>query len=380
MIFDGTAIALVLPRAKLVFKTSLREESVMYLNSRKIYSAIHASIRALLLSSILMSQGAWALPVLRETAGDFSETFVTIYPDHRDKSLYYFMPNQIRFAIDKTTNLPNFSLMTYGIEQADLTSSFGYLSFVMQPAVSDDVKIDLQNFKAKNPNARLAPLPVGESYLTIGSSRLGIPSITAQKIFTGFDLPPFAGLLDTQVGGNGYLTGIGAKILNDAARKGLQIVTLNECFTIDGVTPMMDATVSIDYQRAYEYIKSQASVGWWIFGADVASIVKKLQEDGTIKIELHGDTKFEDVVMDFARSLAKEYLKPSLTIPDSDVTLTNNPFKSVRFAWGNVDVEERRRVSLVFTKQADIQDIRCIAAPLSGIAPYADKLISNTTK
>jgi hypothetical protein len=123
--------------------------------------------------ALVLSVNASALPVLRETVGNVSDGYVTIYPDHRDPNLFYFLPNQMEFAVDRSTGLPSFSLSTYAIEQADLSKSYGYMTFVFRPALSEDAKNQIKAFQSKNPNARIAPLPVGESYLTVGESLSG---------------------------------------------------------------------------------------------------------------------------------------------------------------------------------------------------------------
>ena len=116
--------------------------------------------------------GAWALvaspgvsqalPVLREAAGDLGlGGMVTIYPDHRDPTLFYFMPDKTGFARDTRSGVPLFGLNTYGVEQSDTSKIFGYMTFTVQPALSEEVRKQLELFMQKNPGARLAPLPVG---------------------------------------------------------------------------------------------------------------------------------------------------------------------------------------------------------------------------
>jgi hypothetical protein len=332
-----------------------------------------------LLLALFLSVNASALPVLRETVGDVSDGYVTLYPDHQDPNLFYFLPNQMEFAVDRSTGLPSFSLSTYGIEQTNLANSFGLMSFVFRPGVSDDVKNQINIFKSKNPSARVAPLPVGESYMTIGESRKGVPVPAMASIFEYWDLPPFGGLLETEVGGNAKLTGVGAKLLVNSIKSPL-LATLNSCYTIEGVTPMMDAEVKIHFEKVYTHFKGRAKAGWWIFGADVAHEVKKLIQEGAIQIRIHGDTQFEEVVMEMARQLAKEYLTPSLENNGfmMEMNLGFPSFRLVRFKFGGVKVEERKEVTLTIKKQSNITDVRCIAAPFRGLSAYADRLVFNT--
>ena len=108
--------------------------------------------------------------------------------------------------------------------------------------------------------------------------------------------------------------------------------------------------------------------------------MSKLIEKGDISIQVRGDTKFEDAVMEMARTLAKEYLVPSLDNHGAEIPADRIPFKYVKFGFGSVKVEERKEVSYELHKQADVRDVRCIAAPFNGLSPYADKIISNTAQ
>jgi hypothetical protein len=334
---------------------------------------------AFCLALFLIPLASHALPVLRESAGAYQGNFVTIYPDHRNPNLYYFLPNKIDFAKDPRTGVPSFSLNTYGVEQSNLEAAGGWMTFVFQAAVSAEVRAALDEFLRTHPGAQLTTLPIGESYLTVGKSRDGIPSDAAKKFFSSWELPPAGGVLESEVGGNGYLTGLGAKIMTNAIRNSVAY-ELNYCFRVDGVTPYMDAKVIIDYHKAFEHFKAKASGGWWIFGADVSREVQTLVENGAITIELHGDTKFEDVILQMAQDLARQYLKPTLENPALNESGGGlfSIFRLVRFGFNSTAVEERRRVELSIRKQADLTDLRCIAAPLRSLAPYANQIIQNT--
>jgi len=181
------------------------------------------------------------------------------------------------------------------------------------------------------------------------------------------------------VGGNAYLTGAGAKMFVNAIRNP-NLAVLNSCYTIDGVTPLMDAEVKIHYKKVFEHFKAKAKVGWWIFGADLSREVSTLTQNGSIQIKIHGDTRFEEVVMEMARQLAKEYFVPHLDHHGSDIQVGEAPFRGAKFGFGSVKVEERNEINFTLQKQADIKDVRCIAAPFRGLAPFADRLISNTPK
>lgn len=330
------------------------------------------------MSLLWVAGQADALPVLRESAGDFGAGgFVTIYPDHRDSNLFYFMPNKMDFT-KGPDGTPTFGMTTYGVETGDPKKAYGFATFTLRPLLSEDVDQQLKLFLKKNPNARLAPLPVGESYMTIGTARDGTPSEAGKKLFESWDLPFRGGVLETEVGGNVYLSGLGAILMTNAI-KNPSMVQLNSCYTVDGVTPFMDATVTVDYKRVFDHTKKKFGVGWGWFGASISKEVQKLVETGAMTIELHGDTKFEEVVMEMARQIAADYMKPDLSLGTADVSDSGKvPFKHMRFGWGSVHIEERHHATLNIRKQANITDIRCIAAPFRGLTPYAARIIQNS--
>ncbi len=55
----------------------------------------------------LITLKSFALPILDETAA--SNTFMTIYPDHKDRDLFYVVPKTLEIAIDRETKKPLFS-------------------------------------------------------------------------------------------------------------------------------------------------------------------------------------------------------------------------------------------------------------------------------
>lgn len=337
-------------------------------------------LSAVLWSSFYLSTQAYALPILRESAATYDSMFVTIYPDHRNPNLYYFLPNSMQFAKDPVTGVPDFSLNTYGAEQSDPKLAKGWITFVFRAAVTPDVQAALNSFKKDHPGAILATLPVGESYLTVGTSRDGVPSSGGADWFKSWDLPPYGGVFESEVGGNAYLTGEGAKMMSTIVFQPKTSFSLNYCFKVDGVTPNMDARVVIDYQKVFTHFKTSAKTGWLWWGGEVTNDVRKLVENGSISIALHGDTKFEDVVFQMARDFAKDYLKSTLDSTVGGGSSDTFPFRFARFGFNAGSTEERRTVTLDIRKQADLTDVRCIAAPFRDVAPYASKIVTNVPR
>src|SRR4051812_20907726 len=98
----------------------------------------------LMLASLMTmtSLTAHAVPELRETRGDYNGDIVTIYPDHQDPNVFYFLPNSSEFSVN-TDQSPNLGLVLWGLKNGDPADGGGILSFVLQAALTEPVKKEL---------------------------------------------------------------------------------------------------------------------------------------------------------------------------------------------------------------------------------------------
>lgn len=349
----------------------------------------------------LTASVANAVPLLRQTSADFTKDMATIYPDNADPNLFYFLPNKGGFAKD-SQGKPLFGLVTYGLRDPDPKQGGGYLTFVMEAGITDPLRTELQTFRSSHPNARLSVVPFGKSSILIGDSAaiagtltpamktlIPDPTKPAPKpdaypqvlgglgaLFTDLILPPSAGVAESQVGGNGTLTQIGARVFR-AGISNPNLFTLSLCFEIYGALPTMEAKMYMDYQKVYEYFSTSASGGWGWFGWSLGGVVEKLRQDKVIDWEIiGGDAKDEDYVKLIAKELAETYLKPNLSNTPG-TTGGYTPFSAINFGMNYTYKEERSTATYHMKRQAYITDDRCIALPMSELYQWKDQVVQS---
>ncbi len=328
------------------------------------------------LSLLGSSWGAQALPVLRETRSDYSGKMATIYPDNNDPNLFYFLPDSSEFA-QNSDQSPVITLTHWGLLTPDLTDGGAMMNFVLKAAITPELNAELLAFQKKHPNARLTVIPFGASFVSIGNSKTGAPQLWS-KLIVGADLPPNAGVAETEVGVNMLLTELGAKVFKASIEKSPDY-NIQLCFKIDGVTPYMDASITMDYKRVYEYFQASASGGYLWWQVSVAAVVEKLREDGTITIKLtNTDAKMEDIVMELTRDLMKTWFTPTLSAsPGASNPEGLAPGRFVSFSFNSTYKEERKTVSFRFQKSVAIQDDRCVNLAMKGLSKYASSIITS---
>lgn len=306
---------------------------------------------------------ASAIPMLRDTRADYEKKIVTIYPDHADQNVFYFLPNSSEFA-RHDNGAPTVGLTLWNTKDTDPQNGGGLLSFVLQSAMSPEVQKELADFKTKHPNARLSVVPFGQSYIS------GPDANVWKSLVTDMDLPPHAGVAETEVGVNMLLTETGAKVFASIVNGSSNPFNVQLCFDVLGSTPLMDAEVTVNYKKVYEHFSAQASYGvlWW--RASVKTEVEKLIEDGTVSIKiLGGDATFEDYVKSFVDEFIKTYMTPSLAN-------TPNGNGSGTMSFNYTYKEERKTAKMHMTKSQFITDNRCVPLAFKSLQPWANKLIT----
>ncbi len=339
---------------------------------------------------------ARAVPVVRETQADFDGDLATIYPDHANPNLFYFLPNTGGFARDKDGK-PLFGLVYWGLNEADASKGGGYITFVMEAGITDPLRNELLKFKAKHKNSRLSVVPFGKSSIVIGNSAVQSGKVSermkeyvpdpAKKapvtyptvlgglntLFTDIVLPPSAGVAESQVGGNAILTQIGAR----AFRAGIDnpnLFTLSLCYEVYGALPTMDAWIHMDYKKIYQYFQASASGRWMWFGWSLSAVVEKLRQQKIIDWKIvGGDAKDEDYVKMIAKDLADTYLQPQLKNAPGPSNYV--PFSVITFGFNAAYKEERATADYHMQKQQFITDDRCIALPMANLHKYRDEIV-----
>ena len=320
---------------------------------------------------------ALALPVLRETRSDYSGHLATIYPDHHDPNLFYFMPDSSAFA-KNTDGSPVATLIHWGLStKADLTDGGGMLNFVLKAAMTPELDAEIKAFQGKYPSARVTVIPLGASFIAIGNSKTGAPE-SWNKLITTADIPPYAGVAETEVGVNMLLTEIGAKVFKASIEKNPDY-NIQLCYKVDGVTPFMQAIIELDYNKVYQHFQGSVSGGYLWWQATIATEVEKLYKNGDIKITIvGGDAKTEDIIMEIARDLMKTWFVESLSNqPGTGAPAGLAPGRFISFSFNSTYKEERSHVRFELKRSVLLTDDRCVNLSLKGLSPWANKIISD---
>lgn len=315
-----------------------------------------------------------AVPLLRQTEGDFSEEMVTIYPDHADPNLFYFLPNTGNVAMSNDGH-PMMGLTITGINNSIPDDGLGFLSFVLEASITPKVRTELKKFKQLHPNARLTVVPFGKSYVSMlrADGQAGMSQAWSPLIKT-LDLPPAAGVAETQVGVNMLLTEAGSKIFK-ASIEGSQPYNMGLCFEVYGALPVMHAKVFMNYKQIYNYFAGSVSTGFLWWGVSLSHVTETLVREGAISINiLGGDAKFEDYIKNITAELAKTYLVPVLSA--GPVQSGHDLLRpGVQLSFNSVYKEERASATVEVKKQEFITDSRCVNLPMTNIRPYISEVI-----
>jgi hypothetical protein len=332
-------------------------------------------LTSLLFSALLGTSRAYALPVLSETAGGISTDIMTLFKDHEDPNLYYFLPNSGAFSRN-ADGTPVFSLTTWGLNGSP-NDGGGFMSFVLRGGLSPEVKRAIDTWLSHNPGKRLAVVPIYNSFITaMGVNGSDQKEVTKnwQTMFKAIDLPPNGGVAESELSVNVMLTTIGAKVFKAQLKSSVPTTFgLNLCYTVQGATPAMDAMVTLHYKHIYEKFEAEFSGGGWWWSENVKSVVEKLRNEGLITINiLGGDAKLED----YMNRLTDEFIKQFMVqrLPDTGAG-TSSSGGLYQFSISSTYKEERNDATIHLIRRDFIQNKYCNALPMKDIAPYADKLL-----
>lgn len=317
-------------------------------------------LKRIILLLILPSLG-YSLPVLHESIGDSKTGLITILRDHENPNLAYFLPSSGEFA-KNTDGSPLFGISTWATDGGG-----GYATFVLKGGISPEGKKAIAEFSEKNPNVKLAIVPIFDTSIVFGSKETNTK--LTEKLISEVDLPPQAGVAETEIGGSMLLTGMGAKVISSLISTPASPLVFSLCYTIKAATPLMDATVTINYEKVYSHFATKSSYGsWWSWG-EIRTQVEKLNELGHISVNiLGGDAKLEDYLNRLTAEFANRFMIPSL---DNNHLEPENRL----FSMSHTYKEERKALSIRLQRRDFIEKQFCTALPMRDLNAYKEKII-----
>ena len=316
-----------------------------------------------------------AIPLFGESAGTIQEGIVTLYKDSSDSKKVYFFPNSTKFSVD-SQNIPLFNFVYWGIkkDQSLAADAGGYMTLSTHLAPSADQQAALDNYIKNHPDMQVAVLPIKKSMIGIQTT---VPNEQPLKtLFTEFNFAKVGGRAEDEIGINAVFTPVGARTFKAmlGKEKAGSHIKFDYCYTIQGYGPNMDASVSVDMRRVYDYFEFNHTGGWGWFAWSIKTIVEKLKDDRAINITMNGgDAKEWEVLNTVAATITERLFKPELSASPVTPASTNNLFN---FGAGSIHKEELKNETWNFVRR-DLEEREfCTAVVVKDLEGYLDRLVT----
>ncbi|MBC7741843.1 MAG: hypothetical protein H7061_06585 [Bdellovibrionaceae bacterium] len=328
----------------------------------------------LVVIALLTSGKVMAVPLFGETAGTIREGILTLFKDSHDPNKVYFFPNSTQFSRDNS-KVPLFNFVYWGLDEGTNKAEAGaYMTLSTHLASDPSQQAALDNYIKNHPQMEVAVLPIKSSKIGLQTT---IPNEQPLKIlFTEFNFAKTGGRAEDEIGVNAVLTPIGARAFKALLSKdmGGGKLKFDYCYTIQGLGPNMDASVSVDMRRVYEYFEGSHTGGWGWFAWSIKTVVEHLNEQHAINITMNGgDAKQWEVLNTVAATITERLFKPELSASPVSPASTNNVFN---FGVGYVKKEELKNETWNFVRR-DLEEREfCTAVVVKDLQGHLDQLVT----
>jgi hypothetical protein len=316
------------------------------------------------LSLLIFTSAAHAVPLFGETAGTIKEGVLTLYKDSIDTKKVYFFPNSTRFSVD-AAKVP---LLNYVYWDAG-----AYMSLTTHLASDGNQQSALDNYMKNHPEMEVAVLPIQSS--VIGLQTTATDQKPLSSLFSEFNFARVGGRAEDEIGVNAVLTPTGARAFTALLKKaqGGSKLKFDYCYTIQGFGPNMDATISVNMRRVYDYFEAGHSGGFGWFSWSIKAIVEKLKDERAIRITMNGgDAKEWEVLNAVAETITARLFVPELSASPVSMASENRPF---HFGVGSVHKEELKTETWNFVHR-DLEEREfCTAVAVKDLDGFIDKLV-----
>jgi hypothetical protein len=324
---------------------------------------------------VLAASKSQALPLLSESAALNSGSALTLYPDHQDKTKFYFMPNSSKIGRD-SHNVPTFSLTYYGLDNPAATDAGAFMVYVGRLTSDTDQAAAIDGFLKSHPGAGVAVLPITDSTINLTTTS----SDTALKpLFSEFNFSQKGGRAEDEIGINALLTRIGAKVMKASILKEAGAsMKYDMCYHVQGYGPAMDGSITVHMDRVYDHFAAQASGGmlWW--RASIATEIEKLVKSKDVSWEINGgEGKDEDYIKEAADRIVERMFKPELNMSSAG---TKTVWDSVTpFSFGaSYTHKEEHDVEVWHIKRTQLVSREfCVPLTIKDIQENKDKCVIN---
>lgn len=330
--------------------------------------------KALLLGFLftsLLSKPVLAVPLFGETAGTIKNGILTLYRDHANPNKVYFFPNSTRFSSDNS-GIPLFNFVYWGLENP--SSGGAYMTMTTHLGSDTDQQAALDTYIKEHPEVEVAVLPIKSS--TIGLQTTATGTAPLIDLFKEFNFAQYGGRAEDEIGVNAVLTGVGAKAFKALLTKsaGSALLKMDYCYKVQGFGPNMDASISVNMKRVYEYFQASHSGGWGWFSWSIQAVVEKLHAERAIQITMNGgDAKEWEYLQKISETITARMFVPELAATPITVAAPSN--RLFRFGGGAVRKEELQTETWNW-KRTDLEERDfCTAIVIKDLDKYRDRLV-----
>jgi hypothetical protein len=331
-------------------------------------------LSAMLFMLIATANVAHALPMLSEAASMHQDGILTVWPDSEDAKKFYYFPNSTRFS-KGNDGIPLFNFVYWGLDGQDIDKAGAYMTLTTR-LQSDDLQTDaVQKFLQRNPGATLAVAPVMKS--TIGLQTTDPSGQPLSTLFKEFNFAKAGGRAEDEIGVNATLNPVGAKAFKALLTKsaGGQYLKFDYCYTLQGLGPNMKATISVKFDRVYDYFEVNGGASYLWFSASIRRVVETLKQQGFVTIKQMGGTATDAEVLDrVADTVVARLFKPELSAsPGSSGEASSNfPF---HLAVDSVHKEELKEEFYTWDREDLVTREFCTAVNIKDLDGYQTKLV-----
>jgi|GEM_PF-4496834 len=315
-------------------------------------------------------QNSLALPLLSNAAEVKLDAIVTLYPDHRDKNLFYFFPSQSKVASNQNGDY-RFSLGHWNLNTADLNDGGGFLHVMFNNVLANDQIEAMDEFRNKRKKKKLptkyAPLPIQRTWIAPKEERV--------KLYVDTEVPPHGSVIEGNIAFSATLTEVGSKYIKSSIERGAEGLQVSYCINVQGLSHSLDAEVTADWKSVYTYLRGKFGGKIWIFSTELERVVEKMRSNQIIRISTNGgDQKDRAYVKSIADRIEKKFFKTADKISTSKdakggtgYKITLKSAKSVNSFHLDFQVQDRIKMNI---------DL-CNPLGLSGLARNSDEYIFN---
>jgi hypothetical protein len=318
---------------------------------------------------------AHALPILAENAGVTVNSALTIYPDSDNPNVFYYMPNSSGLAFSEESKLPYFGFTYWGLSNGGpLTEAGAWLTFTMRLKSDADQQLALQSILGEG--KRISVLPVQESVVSLTSTKTG--ESPASALFSEFHFGQKAGVMESEMGVNAVMTGVGAKVFK-AAIDNPQLLKTDYCFKVTGLGPNMVGKIDVKWDRVYDYFQAGYSTGGWFYKKDIMVEVEKLKQKNLVSIRLDGGEATDmEKLYELTNTIIARLFQAELKASPGGAS--GGGWSLSRFSLRVIHKEELKEESWTISKRDLIDREFCLSLGLKDLGKYKDKIVKDADK